>query len=151
MTEQEQIWSVPSGDLIATFLGHTRLVKSFSCSSSGALVASASFDNTIKIWYIGSGELVNTLKEHKDALICVAFSGRSETMLASAGKDRTIQIWDSNNSEALLTYKGHSRTVNAIVWATPNSGRELLASASRDCTIRVWDPSSQSAVNTDVA
>lgn len=151
IADQGQIWSVPSGDLIATFLGHTRLVKSISCSFSGARVASGSFDNTVKVWDIGSGELINTLKGHKDALISVAFAGRSETILASAGKDRTVRVWDSNKSEALLTYKGHSRTVNAIAWAAPNAGQELLASASRDCTIRIWDPSSQKPIKTDLA
>ena len=150
ITNQIKIWSVPSGVLMATFLGHRRLVKSISCSSSGALVASASFDNTIKVWDVRSAELINTLKGHKDALICCAFAGRSETILASAGKDRTIRIWDSSKSEPLSTLKGHSRTVNAIAWATPNAGQELLASASRDCTIRIWDTSPQNRIDRDV-
>ena len=45
---------------IATLTGHTAGVRSVSFSPDGALLVSGSFDGTIKLWDIASGEAVAT-------------------------------------------------------------------------------------------
>ena len=54
--------------------------------------ASASFDNTIKIWEIKSLNCVQTLKEHTSNVINVIKLKRSNN-LASCSTDNTLKIW----------------------------------------------------------
>ena len=53
---------------------------------------SGSFDNTIKIWNLQTGELKNTLTGHTDLVYAVAISPDGQT-LVSGSKDNTIKMW----------------------------------------------------------
>lgn len=50
-----------NGKLIRTFIGHTGEIWSVSISNDGKILASASSDQTIKLWNIKTGELLVTL------------------------------------------------------------------------------------------
>jgi len=58
------------------------------------MLASGSWDDTIKIWNKNSGDLLWTLTGHVDYVNSVAFD--STYLLASGSKDTTIKIWDKN-------------------------------------------------------
>ncbi|MHC5730104.1 MAG: WD40 repeat domain-containing protein, partial [Nostoc sp.] len=53
--------------------GHRDLIWSVTFSHDGKLMASASYDNTIKLWN-QDGREQNTLKGHKDKVLSVSFS-----------------------------------------------------------------------------
>ena len=53
--------------------GHTSSVQAVAFSPSGTLLASASFDQTIKLWNAGTGQEVQTMKGHTDGVGTVAF------------------------------------------------------------------------------
>ena len=54
-------------------------------------IASGSFDKTIKIWDLNTGNNVQTLIGHLDKVICVLY--HSDGYLLSCSKDKTIKIW----------------------------------------------------------
>src|SRR5947209_15990571 len=54
--------------------GHNALVYSLAFSASGKLLASGSFDNTIKLWEYPSGKELRSLGGHAAPVYCVAFS-----------------------------------------------------------------------------
>ncbi|MBT9310677.1 hypothetical protein IXB28_00530, partial [Leptothoe kymatousa TAU-MAC 1615] len=58
----------------------------------GETLASASSDNTVKLWS-KDGEELNTLKGHSSWVWSVAFSPDGET-LASASDDNTVKLWN---------------------------------------------------------
>ncbi|KAF2192900.1 YVTN repeat-like/Quino protein amine dehydrogenase [Zopfia rhizophila CBS 207.26] len=64
--------------------------------------ASASGDNTVKVWDASSGECLQTLEGHSYLVCSVAFSHDS-TWLASASGDNTVKIWDASSGECLQT------------------------------------------------
>ena len=69
----------------AELKGHKALVYSVAFSPNGKILATASFDNTIKLWAYPSGKELRTLTGHKSAVYCVAFSPDGKT-LASASQ-----------------------------------------------------------------
>src|SRR5262249_29975809 len=50
-----KVWDVPSGRLVATLIGHTAGVRGVALSSDARLVASGSFDGSVRLWAADRG------------------------------------------------------------------------------------------------
>src|SRR5271156_1170645 len=87
---------------LQTLEGHSSMVISVAFSHDSARLASASGDQTVKIWDASSGECLQTLKGHSGSVSSVAFSHDS-ARLASASDDKTVKIWDASSDECLQT------------------------------------------------
>ncbi|HIK03209.1 MAG TPA: ribosome assembly protein 4, partial [Trichormus sp. M33_DOE_039] len=129
---------------VNTLEGHSSQVFSVAYSPNSKYLASASTDNTIKIWDISTGKPVQTLKGHSDSVNSVAYSPDSK-YLASTSSDTTIKIWDISTGKALNTLKGHSDSVYSVAYSPDG---KYLASASEDTTIKIWDISTGKTVQT---
>src|SRR5947207_659506 len=88
--------------LLRELKGHTRSVYAVAFSPNCKHLASASRDNTIRLWEARSGALLCTLREHTDAVSAVAFSPDGKH-LASASRDNTIRLWDAGSGALLRT------------------------------------------------
>ena len=71
-------------------------------SGDGTRLASGSYDQTVKVWDAATGELVQTLQGHSDAVSAVAFSGDG-TRLASGSGDQMVKVWDAATGELVQT------------------------------------------------
>ncbi|PSN58949.1 hypothetical protein BS50DRAFT_682534 [Corynespora cassiicola Philippines] len=129
---------------LQTLEGHEDSVNSVAFSPDSQRLASASRDNTVKIWDPASGECLKTLESHEDWVNSVAFSPDSQR-LASASRDNTVKIWDPASGKCLETLEGHEGGVNSVAFS-PDSQR--LASTSRDNTVKIWDPASGKCLKT---
>ncbi|MBN3962704.1 hypothetical protein [Nostoc sp. NMS8] len=114
--------------------GHISGVNSvtFSSDRDRSLIASASADNTIKLWR-PDGSLVKTLSGHDDVVNSVSFSPDSQ-ILASASQDKTIKLW-SREGQLLATLLGHQAVVNSVSFSPDG---QIIASASTDKTVKLW-------------
>jgi len=62
--------------------------------------ASASDDNTIKLWNVTTGKEISTLTGHQSSVKSVAFSPDGKT-LASVSSDKTIKLWSVDLDDLL--------------------------------------------------
>jgi WD40 repeat protein len=121
--------------LIHTLLGHQATISQIKYSPDGKIIASASWDQTIKLWNAQTGELINTLKGYQDGINSIVFSPDSQTLI-STGEDKTIKIWNLVGQAKLIkTFTGHTDSIKTVT-VSPNS--ELIASAGYDNTIKLW-------------
>lgn len=93
------VWDVASGEIKWSGREHEYLVRSVAFSPDGGTLASASWDETVRLWETGTGECTRTLPWdpknlpwHSDWIWSVAFSPNGMT-LASGGSDGRILLW----------------------------------------------------------
>ena len=115
------------------FQTHSSWVLSVNLSPDGQTLASASADQTIKLWSL-DGDLIQTLKGHVARVRSVSFSPDGQT-LASASDDQTVKLWNLEG-DLIQTLEGHSSWVRSVSFSPDG---QTLASASDDQTVKLWN------------
>ena len=118
--------------------GHTAEVLAIAVSPEGKRIASASQDQTIKVWDSETGRLVADCVGHANAVSCVIFSPNGKALI-SGSEDGSVKVWDPDTGYIQAEGdKKHSAGVTSI--AVSPDGR-WLASSSQDRTVQVWEAS----------
>jgi WD domain, G-beta repeat len=102
-------------------------------SPDGRRIAGGMMDRTVRLWDAGSGQVIDVLHGHSDAVYDVAFSPDGNE-LASASYDKTIRVWDLSTKHHRVL-RGHTASVGRVAWR----GASQLVTGSADGTIRLWD------------
>jgi WD40 repeat protein/serine/threonine protein kinase len=118
-----------------TLYGHTGPVWGVAFSPNGQRLATASLDQSAKVWDARTGLELLTLKGHTSPVVSVAFRPDGQR-LATGSQDRTVRVWDLRTGQELLLLRGHTHIVRGVAFS-PDGQR--LASTSWDQTVRVWD------------
>lgn len=112
--------------------GHTDHIRAVSFSPDGTMIATASIDQTVKLWQ-RDGTLLQTLTGHTDNVNSVSFSPDGNT-IATASNDQTVKLWTLNGQE-IITLTGHENWVNSVSFSPDG---KTIATASDDQTVKLW-------------
>jgi len=118
-----------------TLSSHTSKVNTLALNPNGQTLVSGSSDNTLRIWELPTGELLQTLEGHESFINAVVVSPDGSTLI-SGGADKTVRLWHASTGDLESILKGHQSFVNTVA-VSPN-GR-AIASGSADGEIRIWD------------
>ncbi|MDZ7994244.1 MAG: hypothetical protein RMX69_18720, partial [Nostoc sp. EspVER01] len=127
-----------------TLGGHANSVNGVSFSPDGKVLASASSDNTVKLWDTSTWKEIQTLTGHTNSVNGVSFSPDGK-VLASASSDKTVKLWDISTGKEIQTLSGHINSVSGVNFSPDG---KLLASASSDTTVKLWDISTGKEIQT---
>ncbi|HEY5914274.1 MAG TPA: protein kinase [Verrucomicrobiae bacterium] len=145
-----QVWDLPSGRALGPALEHQASLANATAflggahpiyaefSPDGRWVATASVDNTARIWNAETGSPHGAPLRHPDWVTFVRFSPEGK-LLATACKDGVARLWDTATGEAVGNGFHHEEWVNTIVFSP--DGKRVLTAAD-DKTARVWDTAS---------
>ena len=114
--------------------GHQKQVNHVVFSPTGHLIASAGFDNHVKLWSAASGAFLHTLRGHVGPVYQVAFSADGR-LLVSASKDTTLKVWDTRTGKLGEDLPGHKDEVFTVDWS-PDGDR--VGSGGQDKAVRIW-------------
>jgi hypothetical protein len=121
--------------LIHTFTEHSGMVQSAAFSPDGRSILSGSWDNTLKLWEVGTNRKLLTFVEHTGWVHSIAFSPDGRTAL-SGSADKSVILWDVTTSRKLCTFTEHTAPILSVAFS-PDGCTAL--SGSQDKKLKLWD------------
>ncbi|ROT43794.1 cell division control protein [Sodiomyces alkalinus F11] len=125
---------------IRTLTGHTQSVRAI--AAHGDTLVSGSYDSTVRVWRISTGESLHVLRGHSQKVYSVVLDHERNRCI-SGSMDSLVKIWDLETGACLHTLEGHSLLVGLL-----DLRDQKLVSAAADSTLRIWDPENGKCRNT---
>ncbi|KAM3877738.1 F-box-like/WD repeat-containing protein ebi [Diretmus argenteus] len=130
-----KIWSMKQDSCVHDLQAHSKEIYTIKWSPTGPgtnnpsanlMLASASFDSTVRLWDVERGICIHTLTKHQEPVYSVAFSpdGRH---LASGSFDKCVHIWNTQTGALVHSYRG-TGGIFEVCWNA--AGDKVGASAS---------------------
>uniref|UniRef100_A0A7C8ZQL1 Uncharacterized protein n=1 Tax=Opuntia streptacantha TaxID=393608 RepID=A0A7C8ZQL1_OPUST len=138
-----KIWSMKQDVYVHDLKEHSKEIYTIRWSPTGAetnnpnqqlVLASASFDSTVKIWDVELGKILHNLNGHREAVYSVAFSPSGE-YLASGSLDKCVHIWSLKEGKIVKTYAGNGG-IFEVCW---NKEGDKIAACFANNTVCVLD------------
>jgi WD40 repeat protein len=142
---QAQTWHC-----VMTLTDHAASVRCLAISSDGQMLASGSEDRTIKLWHVGSGNLIRTINwkgafGEPEASWVTSLAISPNGQIASTNLSKFVKLWDCNSGNLIRNFRGHSDSVHTV---TVSSDGSTLVSGSRDNTIKAWNLTTENIIGT---
>jgi len=138
-----KVWSMKQDQCIHDLREHKKEIYTIKWSPTGAgssnpgaplVLASASFDSTIRLWNPETGKCCHVLDKHSDPVYSVAFSSDGQ-YLASGSFDKCLHIWSVKDGSLIKTYRGQGG-IFEVCW---NAAGTKVAACFSDNTVSVMD------------
>ncbi|KAJ5544597.1 hypothetical protein N7461_006901 [Penicillium sp. DV-2018c] len=111
--------------------GHTQSVRAI--AAHGDTLVSGSYDFTVKVWKISTGQTVHTLQGHTMKVYSVVLDHKRNRCI-SGSMDHMVKVWSLDDGSILYNLEGHTSLVGLLALE-----HDFLVSAAADSTLRIWD------------
>jgi WD40 repeat protein/class 3 adenylate cyclase len=134
--------AVMASRLRLTLRGHEDSIEDMTYSPDGKLIATASLDQTARLWDATTGKELFRL-QHPDGVGHVVFTPDGSRLATGAG-DGLVRLWDVASGKELLTIPASPKATRDIWMAqfmdfSPD-GRLLATTAYHASEVKFWDP-----------
>ncbi|KAJ3298013.1 hypothetical protein HK104_011237 [Borealophlyctis nickersoniae] len=132
-----RVWETETAECYGVLEGHTSRIWDVASSKSGATVASASGDGTVKIWDMKHNKMqcLNTFSDSDGDVYSVKYHP-AERHIVTGGYDKTVRLYDIVRGRVVKTFSGHTLSVTKAIF---NPLGNLVVTGSKDNTIKFWD------------
>uniref|UniRef100_A0A8C6NX13 TBL1X/Y related 1 n=1 Tax=Nothobranchius furzeri TaxID=105023 RepID=A0A8C6NX13_NOTFU len=138
-----KIWSMKQDSCVHDLQAHSKEIYTIKWSPTGPgtnnpsanlMLASASFDSTVRLWDVDRGICIHTLTKHQEPVYSVAFSpdGRH---LASGSFDKCVHIWNTQTGALVHSYRG-TGGIFEVCW---NAAGDKVGASASDGSVCVLD------------
>ncbi|KPI40883.1 Cell division control protein 4 [Cyphellophora attinorum] len=117
---------------IRALTGHQHSVRAIAAYAD--TLVSGSYDCTVRVWRISTGETVHRLQGHTQKVYSVVLD-QTRNRCISGSMDNMVKIWSLDTGAAIYNLEGHTSLVGLL-----DLNCDRLVSAAADSTLRIWDP-----------
>ncbi|KAL5400560.1 hypothetical protein PMIN06_012355 [Paraphaeosphaeria minitans] len=117
---------------IRALVGHHHSVRAI--AAHGDTLVSGSYDCTVRVWKVSTGEVLHRLQGHSQKVYSVVLDTERNRCI-SGSMDNMVKVWSLETGACLFTLEGHTSLVGLL-----DLSHERLVSAAADSTLRIWDP-----------
>ncbi|CAG9826222.1 unnamed protein product [Diabrotica balteata] len=138
-----KIWSMKQDTCVHDLQAHSKEIYTIKWSPTGPgthnpnmnlILASASFDSTVRLWDVERGFCIHRLTKHTEPVYSVAFSPDGK-FLASGSFDKCVHIWSTQSGHLVHSYKG-TGGIFEVCW---NSRGDKVGASASDGSVFVLD------------
>ncbi|KAF6091635.1 transducin beta like 1 X-linked [Phyllostomus discolor] len=138
-----KIWSMKQDACVHDLQAHSKEIYTIKWSPTGPatsnpganiMLASASFDSTVRLWDVERGVCVHTLTKHQEPVYSVAFSPDGK-YLASGSFDKCVHIWNTQSGSLVHSYRG-TGGIFEVCW---NARGDKVGASASDGSVCVLD------------
>jgi WD40 repeat protein len=124
----------PGFTLLQTLSGSKRHLTRLAWLPDGTAVATASYDQTVRLWDVATGKERQKFIGHSGTVFALAASPDGRFLLSSS--KNALKFWPLTAEDKPRTLRGHEDYIYSVA-ITPDS--QTAVSAAFDQTILVWD------------
>lgn len=123
--------------------GHSQSVRAL--SGAGNTLVSGSYDHTVRVWKISTGECRWRLQGHIAKVYSVVYDAERDRCF-SGSMDHCVKVWSLATGTNIFTLEGTSpRNIKLMAGHSSLVGlldlsHDYLVSAAADSTLRIWNP-----------
>lgn len=138
-----KIWSIKQDSWVFDLQGHKKGIYTVAWSPTGPatacpnaplILASASYDTTVKLWELERGSCILSLAKHQEPVYSLAFSPDGR-YIASGSFDRGINIWSTQTGTLVSSFHGNGG-IFEVQWSPRG---DKVAACFSDNTLCVLD------------
>lgn len=138
-----KIWSPTHDNCVHDLKAHEKEIYTIKWSPTGPgtdntnrnlVLASASFDSTVRLWDVEQGKCLYKLTRHNEPVYSVSFSPDGK-YLASGSFDKCVHIWSVDTGQLTNTYRG-TAGIFEVCW---NCRGDKVGASASDGSVFVLD------------
>lgn len=117
---------------VRALAGHIHSVRAIAAHAD--TLVSGSYDCTVRVWKISTGETLHRLQGHTQKVYSVVLDHKRNRCI-SGSMDNLVKVWSLETGAVLFNLEGHTSLVGLL-----DLNCDRLVSAAADSTLRIWDP-----------